>query len=361
MNIVKYKRLGVEIPDRQTKSYDKLSFSSSLKDGFVFKDVKDFLAHASEEKLEDVLLYTKSEREKNTGLGAEIKADLIQKQNSGFYLKIDKSFAEDDYIIINYRLDEEHDVLFDLNVIELADGVKATVVINYEGGAKDGFRSGFYYTEVGTDAELNLVKVQDFSSETTNLETTKITMKERGKLHYYPIEFGSKACLTSCSTYQREEWSEVTIFPLFFVDENKRADYEQNLIVNGQNSLGVIKANGCIKDEGKKVFRGNVFLNKGCKRSIGRFSDKSVIMNRGIKAHTIPTIFCDEDDVIGEHAGSFEPLKISELYYLMSRGFDKIEARKILVKSSFLPAINLIHSAELREKLIHKLDEKLNK
>lgn len=258
-------------------------------------------------------------------------------------------------------MDEACDVIFDLNVIEVADGVQATVVINYEGGSENGFRNGYYYTEIGKGADLNLVKVQDFAGKTTNIESSKINMKEKSKLQYYPIEFGATTCLTSCSTYQKEEWSEVSIYPLFFVDEKRKADYEQNLIINGQNSLGIIKANGCIKDDARKVFRGNVFLNKGCKRSIGRFSDKSVIMNGGIKAHTIPTIFCDEDDVIGEHAGSFEPLKISELYYLMSRGFDKVEARKILVKSSFLPAINLIHSENLREKLIHKLDEKLNK
>ncbi len=361
MNIAKYKRLNVSIPDVETKTFKNISFSSSIKDGVIFTDVKDFLAHADDETLDKVLKYSKSAREKNTGLGSAVKGDLIKKQNSGFYLKIEKDFTDDDYVIINYKLDEVNNALFDLNVIEIADNVKATVVINYEGGAKDAFRNGFYYTEIGEYAELNLVKVQDFTDESTNIESAKFELKERAKFNYYPVEFGAGTCFTSCSTYQKEEWSEVTIYPLFFVDEERKADYEQNLIVNGKNSLGHIKANGCIKDKGKKVFRGNVFLNKGCKRSIGRFSDKSVIMNSGIKAHTIPTIFCDEDDVIGEHAGSFEPLKVSELYYLMSRGFTKKEARVILVKSAFLPAINLIKNRELKDKLLGKLEERLNR
>ncbi len=361
MNIAKYKRLKVEIPNVETKSYNKISFSTSMKDGVKFTDVKEFLAHADDETLEKVLYTGRADREKNTGLGASVKEDVIKKQNSGFYLKIDKDFNEDDFVIINYTLDEDNDVLFDLNVIEVADNIKATVVINYEGGTKNAFRNGFYYTHLGDYSELNLVKIQDFTGESINVESAKVNISERSKFNYYPIEFGSGLCLTSCSTYQTKDWSEVTIHPLFFVDEDKKADYEQNLIVNGQNNLGVIKANGCVKDEGNKVFRGNVFLNKGCRRSIGRFSDKSVIMNKGIKAHTIPTIFCDEDDVIGEHAGSFEPLKISELYYLMSRGFSKTEARKILVKSSFLPAINLINNDELKEKLIYKLDTRLEK
>lgn len=361
MNIGKYKRLNVEIPYIKTKSYNKATFSSSIEDGLIFKNVKDYLAHVDEKILEKILYSGTSGREKNTGLGELVKEDLVKKQNSGFYLKLEKDFTEEDFVIINYELDDENDVLFDLNVIEVADNVKATIVINYEGNPKKGFRSGFYYVNLGKFSELNLIKVQDFSSESINVESGKINIGEGSKLNYYPVEFGSGICFTSCSIYQKEDWSEVNSYPLFFVDDERKADYEQNLIVNGKNNLGVIKANGCIKDKGNKVFRGNVFLNKGCSRSIGRFSDKSIIMNKGIKAHTIPTIFCDEDDVIGEHAGSFEPLKKNELYYLMSRGFDKIEARKILVKSSFLPAINLINSSDLRKKLISKLETRLNK
>ncbi len=361
MSIAKFKRLKVQIPEVETKVFNNISFTTSMKEGITFSNVRDYLAHADDQTLEEILYSGRADREKNTGLGAAVKEDMTKKQNSGFYLKIDKDFEEDDFLIINYKIDEENDVLFDLNVIEISDNIKATVVINYEGGAKDSFRNGFYYTNIGEFAELNLVKVQDFDIQTTNVEGAKIIVGERAKFNYYPIEFGSNICFTSCSTYQGNDWSEVTIYPLFFVDEEKKADYEQNLIINGENNLGVIRANGCIKDEGRKVFRGNVFLNKGCKRSIGRFSDKSVIMNKGIKAHTIPTIFCDEDDVIGEHAGSFEPLKISELYYLMSRGFTKTEAKKILVKSSFLPAINLINNKDLQEKLINKLETKLDK
>ncbi len=361
MNIAKYKRIDAEILDINTKKFDNLEISCSLADGYTYQNINDYLSTCDKITLDKLMYSGRSDREKNTGLGSVVKEDLIQKRNSGFYLKIDKNFKEDDFIIINYKLDETNDVLFDFNVIDISENINATVVINYEGGCQDAFRSGFYYVNLQKESSLDLIKVQDFSDQSTNVETARIETAERAKLNYYPIELGSGVCLTSCSTYQVEEWSEVTIHPLFFVDDYRKADYEQNLIVNGPNSLGLINAKGCVKDNARKVFRGNVFLNKGCRRSIGRFSDKSVIMNPGIKAHTIPTIFCDEDDVIGEHAGSFEPLKVTELYYLMSRGFEKKEAKKILVKSSFLPAISLINDAELREKLIAKLDYKLDK
>ncbi len=361
MNIAEFKRIKAKIPDLKSKPYQNMSIQSSLEGEYDFTDVEEYLSNCPSDKLDKIFNVGKSEREKNTGLSSQVIEDLRTKRNSGFYLKIDESFTEDDFIMINYSFDGKNDRLFDLNIIEVAENVKATVVVNYEGGQKDSFRNGFYYINLGQKAELDFVKVQDLSDHTINVESAKVELSKRAKFNYYPVELGSSLCLTSCSTYQSEDWTEVSIFPLFFVDETRRADYEQNLIINGKNSLGIIRAKGCVKDTGHKVFRGNVFLNKGCKRSIGRFSDKSVIMNNGIKAHTIPTIFCDEDDVIGEHAGSFEPLKISELYYLMSRGFNKKTAKKILVKSSFLTAINLIKNDELRNNLIDKIDYKLDR
>ncbi len=361
MNIAKYKRIRVEIPDVATKPFHAVSFHSSAEDKLVYKDIHQYLESADSEYIDGILEVNKATRQKNTGLGRSVRQDFIDKKNSGFYLSIEQSTGEDDYTSINYVLGEENDVLYDMNIIDIADDVKANVVINYEGGQRGSFRSGFYHVNLGSNSELNLIKVQNLDDDATNLETITFVAGEKSKLNYYPVEIGSGISLTSSSTYQIGDWTEISIFPLFLVDETKKADYEQNLIINGKNSLGIINAKGCVKDKGTKVFRGNVFLNRGCKRSIGRFSDKSIIMNPGIKAHTIPTIFCDEDDVIGEHAGSFEPLKNSELYYLMNRGFDKKEARKVLVKSSFMPALNMIKNDELREKLIYQIDQKLLK
>ncbi len=43
MNIAKYKRLKVEIPDVETKAYDKISFSTSMKEGVRLQMLETFL------------------------------------------------------------------------------------------------------------------------------------------------------------------------------------------------------------------------------------------------------------------------------------------------------------------------------
>jgi len=83
-------------------------------------------------------------------------------------------------------------------------------------------------------------------------------------------------------------------------------------------------------------------LNKGCSASVARFADNSIMLDKNAVGASIPTIFCDEDDVIGEHAASFAAIDKEKLYYLMSRGFDELSAKKLIIDAAFRPVFNSI-------------------
>jgi len=177
---------------------------------------------------------------------------------------------------------------------------------------------------------------------------------EKAQVTLYDIQLGAKINGASTSTYMPEEWAEVQIYPLYFADKTRRIDLEQNFIINGKNSLGAITAKGALKNKAHKMFRGNIFLNRGCSKSIARFSDNTIMLDKTTVGATIPTIFCDEDDVIGEHAASFEAVNKDKLYYLMTRGFDELSAKKLIIEAAFKPVFNRIDDETIREKLLEE-------
>ena len=183
---------------------------------------------------------------------------------------------------------------------------------------------------------------------------------EKARVTVYDIQLGSAKSGASYSSYMQEDWAEVAIFPLYFVDKARRMDIEHNLIINGKSTLSEIKARGALKNEARKMFRGNIFLNKGCSASIARFSDNSIMLDKHAVGASIPTIFCDEDDVIGEHAASFAAIDKEKLYYLMSRGFDELSAKKLIIDAAFRPVFNAIPDEVIRDRLNAEFDERLS-
>lgn len=359
MNRDYFKRLKYKKENIPTKPFNKMTFNLSGSKGYRLLKIGEYLETQDDETIEEMFDFKRSFREKNCGLGDNYVDEVKEKRNSGYYLKFDEDYSSDENVLIRFDMDADNDVLYDQNYIEVPDNVKASVVMYYDSDETSCFRNGLLKIKLGTESGLRLVKIQNLSNTSKNFETTKVITKYKSRFESYPVEFGGNLVATTCSTYMPEEWGDIEIYPLYFTDGDMRIDLEQNLIVNGRNSLGIINATGCMKDTSFKIFRGNVFLNRGCKRSIGRFANSDILLNSGVRAQSIPTILCDEDDVMGEHAATFEAINRYKLYYLMSRGFDEMQAKKLIVESSFKPVFNMIEDEDIREKLIAQLDSKL--
>ena len=222
------------------------------------------------------------------------------------------------------------------------------------------YRNGLISISVGSHAQVEIIKIQNFADSALNFETVRMDVGEAARITVHDIQLGAQKTGASYSSYIQNDNSEVFIYPLYFTDKARRIDIEHNLIINGKNTLSEIKARGALKNEAHKMFRGNIFLNKGCSASVARFADNSIMLDKNAVAASIPTIFCDEDDVIGEHAASFSAIDAEKLYYLMSRGFDELSAKKLIIDSAFRPVFNAIPDETVRNRLNAEFDARLS-
>ena len=255
-------------------------------------------------------------------------------------------------------------MLFDRSYIDIADNAAARLILYFDTDEKSpalqSYRNGLISIRIGKHAAVEIIKIQNFADTALNFETVRMDVGERARVTVHDIQLGAQKSGVSYSSYMQEDWAEVYIFPLYFVDKTRRMDLEHNLIINGKSTLSEIKARGALKNEAHKVFRGNIFLNKGCSASVARFADNSIMLDKNAVGASIPTIFCDEDDVIGEHAASFAAIDKEKLYYLMSRGFDELSAKKLIIDAAFRPVFNSIPDEAIRNRLNEEFDARLS-
>ena len=265
---------------------------------------------------------------------------------------------------VHFTVDAAYSVLFDRSYIDIADNAAARLILYFDTDEKSpalqSYRNGLISIRVGKHAAVEIIKIQNFADTALNFETVRMDVGERASVTVHDIQLGSQKSGVSYSSYMQEDWAEMYIFPLYFVDKTRRMDLEHNLIINGKSTLSEIKARGALKNEAHKVFRGNIFLNKGCSASVARFADNSIMLDKNAVGASIPTIFCDEDDVIGEHAASFAAIDKEKLYYLMTRGFDELSAKKLIIDAAFRPVFNSIPDEAIRNRLNAEFDVRLS-
>ena len=366
-----FKRLDYHIQDVPTAPFSGIFFHTESKTA-QYLPIEDFLKTCSAEQVAKIFNTEKSPREKNCGLGKRFTDEVQAKRNSGFYLKIEADKAEyaknrpeamQDFFV-RFTVDAAHSVLFDRSYIDIADNAAARLILYFDTDEKtpalQSYRNGLISIRIGKHAAVEIIKIQNFADTALNFETVRMDVGERARVTVHDIQLGAQKSGVSYSSYMQEDWAEVYIFPLYFVDKTRRMDLEHNLIINGKSTLSEIKARGALKNEAHKVFRGNIFLNKGCSASVARFADNSIMLDKNAAGTSIPTIFCDEDDVIGEHAASFAAIDKEKLYYLMSRGFDELSAKKLIIDAAFRPVFNSIPDEAIRNRLNAEFDARLS-
>ena len=366
-----FKRLDYHIQDVPAAPFSGIFFHTESKTA-QYLPIEDFLKTCSAEQVAKIFNTEKSPREKNCGLGKRFTDEVQAKRNSGFYLKIEADKAEyaknrpeamQDFFV-RFTVDAAHSVLFDRSYIDIADNAAARLILYFDTDEKSpalqSYRNGLISIRIGKHAAVEIIKIQNFADTALNFETVRMDVGERARVTVHDIQLGAQKSGVSYSSYMQEDWAEVYIFPLYFVDKTRRMDLEHNLIINGKSTLSEIKARGALKNEAHKVFRGNIFLNKGCSASVARFADNSIMLDKNAAGTSIPTIFCDEDDVIGEHAASFAAIDKEKLYYLMSRGFDELSAKKLIIDAAFRPVFNSIPDEAIRNRLNAEFDTRLS-
>ena len=375
-----FKRLDYHIQDVPTAPFSGIFFHTESKTA-QYLPIEDFLKTCSAEQVAKIFNTEKSPREKNCGLGKRFTDEVQAKRNSGFYLKIEADNAAEydktesgnlagvvgaagQDFFVHFTVDAAHSVLFDRSYIDIADNAAARLILYFDTDEKSpalqSYRNGLISIRIGKHAAVEIIKIQNFADTALNFETVRMDVGERASVTVHDIQLGSQKSGVSYSSYMQEDWAEVYIFPLYFIDKTRRMDLEHNLIINGKSTLSEIKARGALKNEAHKVFRGNIFLNKGCSASVARFADNSIMLDKNAVGASIPTIFCDEDDVIGEHAASFAAIDKEKLYYLMTRGFDELSAKKLIIDAAFRPVFNSIPDEAIRNRLNAEFDARLS-
>ena len=346
----KWKRIAhnVEVPE-DYKKFGGVSVRNTEQDGLTVKDIN--------EAFQDIEKYN---NDNEYGLNEFFNSQMFSFYNSGKFIHINERKKLEDTVCINYNFNKENNLLIDYNVIVAEDFSEGTVIINYNSeDDTEAYHNGMIKIIAKPNSKLKIIKIQNLNLNSYNFEGSKVEIFGNADAAIYSMEMGAKVNAVSNKSYLEENGAKIEIWPGYLADKDRKVDLEYSVIFRGRDTSGIIEGRGAVKDTARKVFRGNLYFKKGAAHSVGREGEFAILLDKGVRSDSIPGLFCDEDDVIGEHSASIGKVDEAKLFYLMSRGLSENNAKKLIIESSFKPILNSIDDTDMKNKLLEELEKRI--
>lgn len=287
------------------------------------------------------------------GVSEEIINQGDKDFNQGYAIKIARRAKIEDQIVIEFNMDKNNTTLVDNITIISEEESEANILIKYNSlDDSEGYHNGVLRIFSKDNSKLKIAKVNLLNKNTMNFDSNVSDVKYNGNVEFISIELGGKASITNYHGDLLEETSTSSLHSIYLGAEKKVIDMNYVMTHIGRRSNSQITTKGALKDEASKIFRGTLDFKRGASRSAGVEDEYCMILSPKVKAKALPLLLCEEDDVSGEHAAASGKIDESKLFYLMSRGFNHNDARRIIIEGSFNPIIDKIDNEDTRNAIL---------
>ena len=255
---------------------------------------------------------------------------------------------------------------FDLDKGDFVGGIKILVKNDVEAktvlkfhSTKKSYFNGVVKFLCEKGSKLDVAVVFGFEKESNSFVCFDCKTEENSKLTIYIADFGCRNSIQNFHSKVCGDFSECNLKTAYLGDDENLIDmlYCQNLI--GKNCLANIDAVGALNKNARKNFRSIISFEKGCKKSTGTENEFCLLLSDTAKSKAVPLLLCGEEDVDGKHSTSIGRADEKQLFYIMSRGIDKKEALKLIVKAKFNGFVEGLFDENLKEYIYEKIDGKL--
>ena len=132
------------------------------------------------------------------------------------------------------------------------------------------------------------------------------------------------------------------------MSENRHHEIKTNInhLIENTKSYQLIK--GVLEDTSKAVYQGKIFVDSKAQKTDGYQLSKVILVNDNTEFNAKPELEIYADDVKCSHGSASGSLNEDSIFYLMSRGLNYQEAKKLLINGFLLDVIEKITDSEIK-------------
>jgi Fe-S cluster assembly protein SufD len=155
--------------------------------------------------------------------------------------------------------------------------------------------------------------------------------------------------ISKSGDYQVEligEGAHADILGAFHVAGNKHLQINLTTIHAARHTSADTQIRVVVDDRAVAEVNGTIIVKKGAQQTNSFLTEKILLISSQAKAHAIPNLEIEADDVSCSHAATVATIDEEQLFYLQSRGISRAAAQKTLSDGFLAPVLDKIRPYE---------------
>ena len=146
-----------------------------------------------------------------------------------------------------------------------------------------------------------------------------------------------------------EDYSSFNLLGLYFGRQKHHKDITTSVNHLAEHTSSKQIVRGILDDNSVGVYQGGIKVSNEAQKTDGKQMSRALLLSKLAESNSKPELEIFADDVSCAHGATIGELNKNQLFYLLSRGIDENEAKKILINAYLNELIGEINHLDLSD------------
>ena len=242
-------------------------------------------------------------------------------------------------------------------IIPKNTALKNPIILEFADSKEDSSSLNLILAEQGSKAKVVLNKT---GRQSAVQDSVRVIAHKNAQIEIIDISIDERSSQSEIITNLAEPGAEAKITSLFFGKQKQKGTVFTAAIHNAPFTKSDITTRSIVTDRAKVINRGLIRINENAAHSSGYQKQDALILSEESEADAVPNLEIHNHDVKCSHGSTIGQIDEEQLFYLMSRGLDRQQAKQKIIEGYFTPLLNLIDDSSIKEKINNSIEISLD-
>jgi len=219
----------------------------------------------------------------------------------------------------------------------------------FDDSSNNNFININYQFKIARDAILKNYKIDHKLNSNIKYFFNNIDLDYNSLAETFIFSTGSKFIKNEINYNLNDQYSSAFINGIINLKDDQHHEIKTNINHLAENTKSYQLIKSVLNDNSKGVYQGKIFVNSRAQKTDGYQLSKALLLNENTEFDAKPELEIYADDVKCSHGSTSGNLDEEAIFYLMSRGLNYQQSRKLLINGFLLDVVEKITDLEIKD------------